>query len=338
MKIIASDLKKKLEKLNNLLTNKGLVEGSDLFHFDKEGIFAFNGEAFIGVYFESDLFGAVEGNTFYKLIDKYGTNEIIVQQENENLIVKKGKSKSTFEFNTDIECPINLDIGDWKKLPDDFIDALNICIYATGNDYTDMRTVCMHVKDNIVESTDTYRIMSYTMRKKIKDELFIPNEVLTYFNKSKPIYYSITENWIYYMDVDDTIIAHRRISFEESYPDLQEKINQLDDFHKIELPQTLYDSLEKASLFLKDKFDVDKYISIKVFKNRLRVLSKGTTGKYSDVLKVDFNDEISFEINPKFLMDAMEKETQVEINSDVIKVISKHCIFVAVLETSTNEQ
>lgn len=337
MEIIASDLKKKLDKLNNLLTNKGLIEGSDLFHFDKESIFAFNGEAFIGVFFKNDLFGAVEGDTFYKLIDKYGTDEIIIEQQEESLIVKKGRSKSIFNFDTNIKCPLKLDIDTWKKLPDDFMDALNVCIYATGTDYTDMRTTCIHIKDDIVESTDTYRIMTYKMKKEIKDELFIPNEVLTYFNKSKPIQYSNWQNWVYYMDLDETIIAHRKISFEADYPDLQEKINCLNNFHKIELPQKLYDSLQRASIFLKEKFETDKFVLIKIYKNKLRVTSKGMTGKYSDVLKIDFDDNISFEINPKFLMDAMEKETQIEINDDVIKVICQQHTFVAVLESKKEE-
>lgn len=331
MEFIASDIKRQLDKLNSLLSNKGLVENSNRFVFDEEGIFAFDGETFVATIFPTELFGAVEGETFYKFIEKLGANKISIEEEENEIIIRKGRSESRFSFEKEVSCPLDLVIDEWKDLPSNFLEALNICSYTTGSDYTDMRTVCIHVKDNICESSDIYRITIFEMQGKIEDELFIPNDVLTFFNKSKPVRYCVRENWVYYEDIDGTIIAHRKPTFEKDYPDLRSKVMQLTDFHIIELPEKLYESLDKSSVFLEGKFEGDKFVTIICDDGKLALESKNIGKQYNDQMRVHFKDKIKFEINPVFLMQMMEKSNQVHVNEQVIKIDDGGCIYVASL-------
>lgn len=331
MEFIASDIKSQLDKLNALLSTKGLVENSDKFVFDKEGIFAFDGETFIATIFETDIAGAVEGETFYKLISKYGANKITIKIEGSEMVIIKGRSEARLAFDNEIECPIDLFVDDWKELPEDFIEAINIASYTTGKDYTDMRTVCIHLKEGVCESSDSYRITVFQMKEAIQDELFIPNDILTFFNRSKPIEYSLKENWVYYQDLDGTIIAHRLPTFEGKYPDLKEKISGLTDFHKIELPEKLYDSLDRAGIFLEGKFEGDKFVSITCEEGVLSLQSKNIGKAYKESMRIDFSNKVSFEINPAFLMQMMEKANVVEINDSIIKIQADKCLYVAAL-------
>ena len=331
MKLIASDIKQQLDKLNTLLSTKGLVENSNKFTFDEVGIFAFDGETFVATVFETDMFGAVEGDVFYKLIGKYGANKIDIIVDKGELVISKGKSVARLAFDSDVECPLNLEIDNWKKLPDDFLEAVNIASHTTGTDYTDMRTVCIHLKDEICEATDAYRFSRFEMKSKIKDELFIPNDILPFFNRTKPIMYSVAENWVYYKDLDDTIIAHRLPTFESSYPDLKDNISKLKDFHKIDFPEKLYDSLDRASIFLDGKFDGDKFVSIDCEDGILTIASKNIGKEYKETMNIDFRDKISFQINPSFLMQIMEKSNSVEVNDSVIKIKTDNCLYVAAL-------
>lgn len=331
MELIASDLKLQLDKLNALLSAKGLVEGANKFSFDEEGIYAFNGEVFIATIFPTDLYGAVEGDIFNKLINKLGANKIDIVKENEELVIKKGRSESRMAFDTDIKCPIDLSVNKWKSLPEDFIEAINVCSYTTGSDYTDMRTVCIHLKGDVCEASDVFRITIFKMKSAIKDELFIPNDILPFFNKSKPIKYCVVDNWTYFEDLDGTIIAHRQPTFEGKYPNLQEKISSLKDFHLVELPEKLYESLDKASIFLDGKFEGDKFVSITCNEGTLTLDSKATGRCYKDQMRINFKDHIKFDVNPTHLMQIMEKASIVHVNSSIIKIDNPNCTYVAAL-------
>ena len=325
MEVIASDLKQVLDNLNSVISTKGLVENCDKFVFNKDGIFAFNGETFVAVNFKNDLKGAVQGSTFYKIIDKHNTNKINIEIDGENLIVKKGKSKSLFPFDSDAKCPIPLKIKKWLDLPNNFLEAVNVCSYTTGKDYTDMRTVCIHVKGAVAESSDSFRMSVFKLENEIKDELFIPTDALKFFNKCKPIKYCKTKDWCYYQDLNGTIVCHRDISFSDAYPDLSSILAQEEGYYELELPEKLYDSLEKASVFLDGKVENDKFVSISSSGGKLKILSKGNGGQYSETLKVSFADKIKFDVHPNYMMSAIERNSTIQINENTIKISSESC-------------
>lgn len=331
MELIASDLKLQLDKLNAVLSIKGLVENANKFVFDKEGIYAFNGEVFVATIFPTDLYGAVEGDILYKLITKLGANKIEIELEKEELLIRKGRSESRIAFDTEINCPIDLSINKWKPLPEDFLEAVNVCSYTTGSDYTDMRTVCIHVKGDVCESSDVFRITIFKMKSALKDELFVPNDILPFFNKSKPIKYCIVDNWIYFEDLDGTIIAHRQPTFEGNYPDLQGKISELQGFHLVELPEKLYESLDKAAIFLDSKFEADKFVSVVCNDGTLVLESKSIGKHYKDSMRITFKDHVKFDVNPAHLMQIMEKASIVHVNSSIIKIDNPNCTYVAAL-------
>lgn len=336
MEIIASDLKLALDGLNSVVSSKGMVEDCDKFVFDKKGIFAFNGENFIAVKFESDISGAVPGETFYKIIDKHGTSKIEIDVDGDCLIVKKGRSKSSFPFDVDVKCPISLEVKKWKDLPTNFLEALNTCSYTTGKDYTDMRTVCIHMKGDVAESSDSFRMTLVKLASKIKDDLFIPNDALKFFNKCKPVQYSKTKDWIYYKDLNGTIICHRGIVFSQEYPDLKAMVESQEGYQQLEFPEKLYDSLEKASVFLDKEVDQDRYVSISCKGGKLKISSKSTSGKYLEVLKVGFDNTIEFDIHPSYMMEAIERSSTVSINDATIKISSATCTNLICL-TDTDE-
>lgn len=325
MEVLASELKKALDSLNSVISDKGLVDNCEKFVFDKDGIFAFNGEVFIAVKFDHDLSGAVGGDMFYKIINKHGADKIELVTKGDSLIVKKGKSESTFTFDVESECPISLNIKKWKDLPVNFLEAMNVCAFTTGKDYTDMRTVCIHAKGEYAESSDSFRITVFKMKGNLKKELFIPVDALSFFNKCKPVRYHQTENWCYYQDLNDTIICHRNISFSDDYPDLQGIIAESGDYKDLELPEKLYDSLEKASVFLNNKIEQDKFVRISCKSGKLKILSKCQGGQYSETLKVDFDDSVSFDVHPGYLMQAIERSSTISINDSTIKIISGDC-------------
>lgn len=336
MEVIASDLKLVLDGLNSVVSSKGLVEDCDKFVFDKKGIFAFNGDNFIAVQFESDLSGAVPGEIFYKIIDKHGTNKIEIFVDGESLIVKKGRSKSSFPFDSEIKCPINLEVKKWKDLPVNFLAAVNTCSYTTGKDYTDMRTVCIHMKDDIAESSDSFRLTLVKLETKIKDELFIPNDALKFFNKCKPVQYNKTKDWVYYKDLNGTIVCHRGMTFSQEYEDLNAIVESQEDYQKLEFPEKLYDSLEKASVFLDKEVDQDRFVSISCKGGKLKISSKSTSGKYSEVLKVEFDKSIRFDIHPSYMMEAIERTSTISINSSTIKISSANCTNLICLTDSSD--
>jgi len=334
MEFIANDIKQQLDKLTAVISAKGLIEDSDKIVFDREGMYAFNGEIFVAVLFKTPFFGSVEGSLFCRLISKYGSNKIDIEENGDKLVITKGRSEVEVPFDHEVNCPIDLTVDKWKKLPADFLECINLAAYTTGKDYSDMRTVCIHVVDNICESSDVMRISVIEAKNKIEDELFIPNDALTFFNKCKPVHYFVQNNWVYYEDLEGTMILHREITFDREYPKLKQMVESLTGMKEIELPEKLYDSLERASALFDKSSEGDRVVNFECKDNKLRlyVTAKNTGGaSYKDELRIDFDGELYFAINPAFMMQIMEKSNKVQVNDNAIKITTGNSTYVTCL-------
>lgn len=332
MEIIASDLKEVLARLLNILTNKGLVENANKFIFSGDKIHVFDGQTFIQVNFKTEIFGSVEGDSFFKYIEKMGTAKIEMTQTEDKVNVKRGKSVASFVTEKDEDCPIVIDGVEWKKAPENFLAGLNACSYTCGEDYTDMRSVVIHVKNNFVESTDGERITRFTLSSKVRGELFIPKDLVSFLTKGKIVSYAQTEEWMFFKNQNSDLICHRCISLAEEYEDLGKVVEGCNEGEKLELPEKMYDSIEKAAIFQNDvKVESDKRITIRCKGEKLRIESNGSHGNFLEIINSNIQRNFAFSINPNFLMQIMEKSNQILFHEDYIRIEAEEYVFLTCL-------
>lgn len=334
MEIIASDLKDALSRLAGVLTNKGLVEGSESFIFNENTIHVFDGETFIEVTFETGVKGAVEGQSFLKYIEKMGTAKIEISQNDKCVNIKKGKAVASFLVQDEDSAPPVQDTDTWMKAPDNFLAALNACSFTVGKDYTDMRTVVIHMKDSYAESTDEERITRFKLGKKIKCELFIPVDLVPALSRAKITHYSQSEDWMSFKNQEGDRICHRNIALGDSYQDLASVVNECNEGEKIEFPDKMYDAIEKAAIFQANlKIESDRKITVRSRAGKIRIESHGTHGNFSETLTSGLEQNFAFIINPAFMLQIMEKSNTVYFHADYIRIETEDYVFLTSLNS-----
>lgn len=330
--IIASDLKDVLNRLSSILTSKGLIENADKFVFNKDTIHVFNGETFIMANFESDVCGGVEGLSLLKYVEKLSTSKVEIEQGEGKIDLKKGKSIASFIVEEMADLPLDLSDIKWHTAPTNFIPALNACSYTCGQDYTDMRLVVVHVCGTTAESTDQERITRYKLDRRMKDEFFIPAEIVPYLAKAKIVHYAKTEDWMLFENQSGDIICHRNIRLGEEYINLQEIVEKCSEGKPLELPDKMYDAVEKAAIFQSDvKIDSDRKITVRCKGQKIRIESNGTHGNFLEILPCDIEENFMFTVNPAFLTQIMEKSNTVYFHSDYMRIETDDYVFLTTL-------
>ncbi len=331
MKIVAHDLKEILTPLSRIVSSKETAENGDKFIFDGKKIYAFNGEIFACKKFETDFRCAVQAEAFFKLITKYDMNEIEITIEEDGFLhVKKGKSDSEFNIETEFECPISVSKVVWNELPEDFVNGITVCSYTTGNDFTEIRNVCVHVDKEVVESTDTKRITQYFLGSDVEDEMFIPKTLIKYIGQINPIEYSMNEDWLYFRNSSEVTMAFR-ITLVKDYYDLQDIIDSNLEGEEIQLPDKIVDALEKAEIFLTNQFEGDRFVKITTKKGQLIIEGKGIGGKHVSKMKVDFEGSVNFEINPRAMIEMMINGNTLILNEDSLVMETDNAILMSSL-------
>jgi hypothetical protein len=306
MNFVANELKELLAPLSRIVSTKDTTENGDKFIFDGKKVYAFNGEIFACQELKTDFECAIPAETFFKMISKYGMNEIEIEiGEDDHLHIKKGRSDTEFAFETEFECPVATSKLQWTELPNDFVNGITFASYTTGNDFSDIRNVCIHVKGDVIESTDINRITQYYPEGDVSDEMFIPKTLIKYIGQINPVEYSLTEDWIYFRNANRVMMAFR-ITIVKEYYDLQSAIDNNIKGEKIKLPDKIVDALEKAEIVLSSQFEADRFVEIVAKKGQLTVKAiGGKGGKHVSKMKIDFEGEVKFEINPRSMIEMM---------------------------------
>jgi len=151
--------------------DKTALQGMDTIIIDKGGLHTFNGTICATVPMDTEgIKGAIKGEKFFKLVQKYKAEEVTLEHTEKGLSIKCGKNKSTLAWVTDVKTPEFIEelhnVKPSVELPDDFQEALRLCDIPTNpKDYAGT-----FVQGNLMMSTDQNRSNIFTFKEGIKDE------------------------------------------------------------------------------------------------------------------------------------------------------------------------
>ena len=128
--------------LPGVTTKADLFEGMDAFVFDGECVKTYNEDIAVAYPLKTGLLCVVRAKEFYKIVLKLTVDTLDLSVEENNLVVKGGKTKIKMTLlpedvlgkvmrGTHAEA-----VTDWKPIPEDFFKALNLCFFCIGNDPT----------------------------------------------------------------------------------------------------------------------------------------------------------------------------------------------------------
>lgn len=308
MKISKSELQKALEKVRPGLAGKEIIEQSTSFAFMGNRIVTYNDEISISHPVKDlNVTGAVKAQSLYAFLGKIKRDEIILEWEENQVVIKAGRSKAGLVLEQEIKLPVEEvgEIGKWKELPPGFLEALRFCYPCCSKDMSRPILTCVYVKEKEIQASDSFQIVKYQLEKKIPVKPFLlpasaAHELVKYDVKE------IAEGigWYHFKTEDGTIFSSR--VFDGEFP----SIAKLLEFDGVEIafPKTSIQALDRAQVFAKnsDFAGIMATVEVEVSKDQIKFASKDESGWFEETIKTSYKgDKIKFITGAGFLINLL---------------------------------
>lgn len=204
-----------LQCLKDNVVPTDLAEASNYAVFYNNRICCSNDSVGVSVPLTVDVTNcAVELQLLYDFIRKMSDKEVIVGMHNGNLKIKGKNSVAEFAVRNDIvydPALINLNVNDFKKLPETFATALNFTGFST-DDSRDAYSRCV-IYNGYMYAASSIRAARFYMGDEAKElfdgMVFVSPECMGFVNKMCPKRYSISDGYIHLYDNDLRIYSTR---------------------------------------------------------------------------------------------------------------------------------
>ncbi len=309
MKINREELMSALRVVRPGLASKEMIEQSTSFAFMGERVVTYNDEISISHPVKDlNITGAIKAEELYELLGRLTGEEIGIRVTESEVIIRSGKARAGFTLQREITLPLvkTEEISSWKKLPEGLPAVMQFCLFSCSNDMSRPVLTCVHLqKDGVVESCDNYRATRYRMDVGLPfDNVLIPGKTV-----EKLVQYEVEEvaesaGWLHFRTGEGTVFSCRTV--EGEYPDVGSVLPV--DGEEVVFPKEIGGVLERASVFLKDTFLLDKAVSVHLKDRKALVRVKGESGWFEEEIAASYSGEpIAFSVNPVFLQEVCEK-------------------------------
>jgi len=339
MKINRSEFLQSLKSIKPAIDEKDNLEQANSFIFNNGNIHTYNDE--IGMQIESpvNIDAVVKAKELYSLLGKIKDDEISISMKDNEFIIKGKRIKAGIKKQE--ETLINLDeifpkIDKWSKVPDDFKKALSICLLSASKDNTRPILTCLHIKDDIIESSDNEQLTIYTMSKKckvFKKGILIPENIVKDLIKYNITHVSYNrDNWIDFKSEENVIISCRM--YKGEYADLSQFI--LNKGTKITFPNNINDILNKMEVFQKEEQDALQTVNIKINKGIFSVRSENQYGWVEESVKTKNKKNVIFNVGPKILLNILNTTKKAMIGDNVIQFNTDNYVHIIAKENNND--
>lgn len=291
---------------------KDIVEGMKNFYFDGKNVITYNDKVSIMHPFKTDFKSFINADTLYKLISKLPSKQFkIKQKENQINVLAKGVNV-TLSAIMDQEVINRISVVnkgikkvEWKKLPENFSDCINLCSFAASTSETESTISCIRLDNKICVATDSKRLAYAKLNSKI-EPMFIKASEVKHLLGIKPTHYGSNKGWLFFKNKDKCVFSIRKI--EGEFPKWKHLFKF--DGTQVNLPKELLRGIDLASVFTENGsvLPLDIYIE----KNTCYLTIKTDGGKLDYRIPIEYDQEpIDFVINPDFLKEMMRFDTTI---------------------------
>ena len=302
------------------------------FFFTGEYVITYNDIISIQYPLKTDFSTFVKAQQFFDVISKVKAEHIDFKLVSGKLEMKAGKVRSSFATIEDVEFISTMDsviasaeAVTFKKVTDDFLEALKLCSFVASSNESAQTLTCVHVNKNVVSSTDNARIATSTIKSNKYPEMLIKASEISSLIDIDPTAYALSKSWIHFRGDSGSLFSIRRIKGE--FPDMSQFLSF--EGTEVNLPKEILDGLDIASVFIDDD---NPSVSISLRKGACRIYKDSEGGLVDYREKVKYNgDSINFNINPAFLKEMLTHSTTLIVSDDKVRLESGSFIMVTAL-------
>ena len=315
MKINKADLQVALEKVKPGLANKELIEQATSFAFLGGRVVTYNDEISISAPVKGleKVTGAVKAQALYEFLNKVKKEEIDLEWEDNQVVIKAGRAKAGLIFESEVKLPIDeeiTDIGEWNKLPKGFLAALKLCYPCCSRDMAKPVLTCVHINGKVIEASDSYQIIQYKLGGPVPGKKFlIPANSVKELVKYAVTEITVGESWAHFRTEDETVIFSVRIVGGD-FPPVAQYL-EMDDGVEFSFPEDIREVLARANVFVNRNLADAGSVPVAFVETkggRLKLSAKNDSGWFEETMRVTNKDaNFTFSIGIEFLTKLFEK-------------------------------
>jgi len=325
-------LLQQLESVQAGLSSREVMEQSSCFVFQNGTVQTYNDEIACKQDCVLTMSGAVQAEPLLGILRKLPEDMVGVTGTEEEFIIEGKRRKAGIRMEQEILLPIERieQPDEWKDLPEEFNDAVQIVIQCAGDDESQFRLTCLHLTPHHIEASDNFQVSRYTLETTIKESTLVRRDSIKHIVELGMTQFCETETWIHFRNPTGLTLSCRRYVDEASdFPDLTPIINFKGE--PTTLPTGLVEAVEKAEVFSSENTD-DNQVTIQLKSGKLRIRGEGNFGWFTEVKNLKYKgSSLSFRISPKLLADLVSRHNECEITSDRLKVDGGNFVYVTSL-------
>jgi DNA polymerase III sliding clamp (beta) subunit (PCNA family) len=308
----------KLEEVQPGLTvGKEIVEQSGCFIFRNGYILTFNEE--IACKTKSGLpkeaKGAVPHKKFTEILRALPDKSISVEIKKKEVVIR-GKNKiAGLPLEREILIPIDIvdKPTEWKKLHEDFTDAVAIVQECATKDQTAFTLTCVHIHPKWIEAFDNSQMARYTLQTGVSSPFLVKKESIRFVPSYDFAYIAETGNWLHFKTNSGTVMSLRRyISEASDYSDLT-KFIQLRGTPTV-FPAQLGQVAERANIASSVNED-HNLVLVEIRSGKIRITGRSDALWYQEVKRLKYDGkQMQFRVAPKLLVEITKRGCEAEIS------------------------
>lgn len=308
---------------------KETVDQSSCFVFKDKRVLTYNDEIACSIAADLELEGAVKAAPLLALLRKMTEDDVEIEATDGELLVGGRKRKAGITLEKEILLPLDaVDLPEkWRKLPEDFLDAVSIVQQCAGRDESQFSLTCLNIAPEWIEACDNFQLTRYDIATGAKASVLIRQSSIKHVVGLGVTRMSETESWVHFKNRTGLVISCRR--YVEDYPDLAAFLAVKGK--KTKLPKGLAEATEKAEIFSSENVE-NNQVSVTLKSGKLHLRGQGVSGWYSETKNINYDGEpLSFMIAPKLLAEITKRHNECEITQDRLKVDGGNFSYVTVL-------
>ena len=333
MRVNRENFLKQLESVLPGLSTKEVIEQSSCFIFKDKTVNTYNDEIACSQKSLLKIEGAVPAMPFISILRKLKEDELEMNtNENNSIIHIKAKQKNAgINMEQDILLPIEAvdKPKKWKKLPDNFADAIAIVQPCAGTNEAQFVMTCVHIGPRWIEACDNHQVTRFRIKTDVSKSILIRRESLKHIVSLEMVEFSETKHWVHFRNSDGLILSCRH--WVDDYPsdDISEVLRVKGE--PLTLPKGLKEAVEKAEIFSSENAEGSNVI-VNIKKGKFKITGKGVSGWFTEVKKSKYDgDSLQFTIPPKLLVELVQHYNECEVSESRLKVKGGKFIYVTVL-------
>lgn len=295
---------------------KSIMEQTTHYLFMKDRIATYNEDVCLVVPFPIRFSGSVKEDEFYKLISKVSADKIQLTLEENQIIMKAGKSSFGLAYEQPGEIHEMIDSLEhdklkWIPLPEGAKDAIVLCSFSASKDMTKPSLAGVFINDNDILSSDAHRISWSKLEKGLEESFLIPASSAVHLMDYGLDKFYLSESWVHFKG-KDLFFSIRRL--EEEFPD-----NKVKEFFPkrtkegFGLPKELAGILDKALVLLQEDLLLKKQVSL-TFEDKeiLCEVEKQDLGWFKEKIAMENDvEKMEIKVNPVFLKEILKHTTKI---------------------------